>query len=536
MSEYDYDYIVVGSGFGGAVSALRLAQKGYRVLVLEKGRRFRPEDFPKTTWSLRRWLWLPALRFFGIFKITLFRHVMVFSGVGVGGGSLVYANTLARPIPSFFDSPAWSRLADWRSELAPHYETVLTMLGAAENPQFGIGDEALRTIADERGRLDHFAASRVAVHFGEPGVESPDPYFGGNGPSRSGCTHCGACMTGCRHNAKNTLDKNYLYLAEGLGVRLLAQCEVYDVAPLEGSVDGSAGYRVSWRKSNRLLFGRKSSATAAGVVFAGGVMGTVPLLLRLRNTSLPSLSERIGSSVRTNSEALLGVTAPRRSSVFSEGVAIGSILRISDHTTVEPVRYGEGSGVWRLLMAPMADGPGFLRRSLQAFGELIHHPIAYLKVFFVDDWAKRTQILLFMQSIESTLRLVRTRFGLRSRREEGAPPQAFIPEARELTRDFARIVGGKPMALITETVTGIPNTAHILGGCVIADGPESGVVDARQRVFGYENVYICDGSVIPANLGANPSLTIAALAERAMSAVPAKGDTGLPPVGPVHEF
>ncbi len=524
MSDHDYDFIVIGSGFGGAVSALRLAEKGYRVLVLEKGRRFRPEDFPKTTWNLKRWLWLPALRFFGIFKITLFRHVMVFSGVGVGGGSLVYANTLARPISSFFDSPSWSRLADWRSELEPHYQTVLNMLGAANNPQFGIGDEALRTIAEERGRLDHFGATRVAVHFGEPGVESPDPYFGGKGPPRSGCTHCGACMTGCRHNAKNTLDKNYLYLAERLGVRILAECEVFDVAPLEGSADGSSGYRVSWRKSNRLLFGKKFAATARAVVFAGGVMGTVPLLLRLRKSSLPLLSHRVGSSVRTNSEALLGVTAPRQSAIFSEGVAIGSILRTSDHTTLEPVRYGEGSGVWRLLMAPMADGPGFLRRTLQAIAELFRHPIGYLRVFFVDDWAKRTQILLFMQSIESTLRLVRTRFGLRSRREEGPPPQAFIPEARELTRDFARVVDGKPMALITETLTGIPNTAHILGGCVIAESRESGVVDALQRVYGYANVYICDGSVIPANLGANPSLTIAALAERAMAAIPAKQD------------
>jgi cholesterol oxidase len=520
MADKDYDFIVIGSGFGGAVSALRLAEKGYRVLVLEKGRRYAAEDFPKTNWNLRRWLWIPALRFFGFFKITLFRHIMVFSGVGVGGGSLVYANTLAHPVPEFFRSPGWDGLADWKTELEPHYRTVLRMLGAEINPKLGKGDLALRQLAAERGRSEHFGPARVAVYFGEPGETAADPYFKGSGPERSGCAHCGSCMTGCRHGAKNTLDKNYLYLAESLGVSVCAESEVFDVLP-QGD-DNSGGYVVRWRRRRGPFRVERSSARTRGVVFAGGVLGTVPLLLRLRRRSLPMLSAAVGASVRTNSETLVGVTAPDRDSVFSEGVAIGSILRTSEHTTLEPVRYGEGSGVWRLLMAPMSDGGGFLRRIFFASKELLLHPLAYLRVFFVDNWAKRTQILLFMQSIESTLRFTLGPLGMRSRSEEGVPPSAFIPEARELTRHFARIVKGRPMALVTETVTGIPSTAHILGGCVIAADATSGVVDSRQQVFGYENLYVCDGSVVPANPGANPSLTIAALAERAMGFIEPK--------------
>lgn len=519
---YDFDYLIVGSGFGGSVAALRLSEKGYRVVVVEKGRRFSPQDFPKTTWNLRRWLWLPFLRFFGIFKITLFRHVIVFSGVGVGGGSLVYANTLARPIPGFFQAAAWSRIGDWEQELEPHYQTVLRMLGGCQNPRLSAGDRALERLAQARGRGEHFRAAHVAVYFGNPDETVADPYFEGRGPSRSGCTHCGGCMTGCRHGAKNTLDTNYLYLAEGLGAQVLAESEVTDIVPADGDPSGGKGYVVTWRHSTRLFPGRLRQARVRGVVLAGGVLGTVPLLLRLRKVSLPRLPTSVGGLVRTNSETLVGVTVPDRKTVFSEGVAIGSILRTSASTTLEPVRYAEGSGVWRLLMSPMSDGGRLVARLWSLLRDLIEHPIANLKVFFVDDWAKRTQILLFMQAIEGALRFVPGWMRVRTAPEEGPPPRAFVPEARELTRHFARIVGGKPVGLITETLTGIPSTAHILGGAVISSSAETGVVDSRHRVFGYENLLVCDGSVVPANPGVNPALTIAALAERAMSFVTPK--------------
>lgn len=521
-----YDYVIIGSGFGGAVSALRLTEKGYRVLVIEKGRRFRAEDFPKTNWRLRRWLWLPAIRFYGLFKITLFRHIMVFSGVGVGGGSLVYANTLARPIRSFFEARCWSTLADWAGELEPHYRTALRMLGASSNPFLGQGDRALETLAGELGRKGDFRATEVAVYFGEAGKTVDDPYFGGRGPARTGCTLCGGCMTGCRYGAKNTLDMNYLYLAEKLGAEVRPESEVFDVRPVDDRPDGARGYLVSSRRSTGLFRGKREEVEGRAVIFAGGVLGTVPLLLRLRQRALPRLSAAVGASIRTNSETLVGVTAPRPGKVFSDGVAIGSVLRTSETTTLEPVRYSAGSGVWRLLMAPMSDGGRLPARLLSAAAELIRHPVAYLRIFLVDDWAKRSQILLFMQTIEGTLRFVLGRFGVRSRPDDGDPPSAFVPEARRLTRRFADIVGGRAVGLVSETVTGIPNTAHILGGAVIAASPEEGVVDARHRVFGYENLYVCDGSVVPANPGVNPSLTITALAERAMTFIPAKAEGG----------
>ena len=517
---FDYDYVIIGSGFGGSVSALRLAEKGYRVLVIEKGKWLRANDFPKTNWNLKRWLWLPALRFFGLFKLTFFKHVTVLSGVGVGGGSLVYANTLPVPKKKFFQSPTWSHLADWETELMPFYAVAEKMLGTSVNPRLEVGDLALQKLAAEIGREKTFEATHVAVFFGESGKTVPDPYFDGKGPERAGCTFCGGCMLGCRFNAKNTLDKNYLHLAQALGATIMAESLVEDVRPIE-SMDGRDGYEVSWRSSTT-FFKKAGGVRCRGVVFAGGVLGTVPLLLKLKKTSLPRLSDMVGRKVRTNSESLLGVTTFDKENVFSDGIAIGSILHTDENSHLEPVRYSSGSGFWRLLGAPVAFGSWWGIRFLRAIGGFFKEPVRSLRAYFVSDWSKYTQILLFMQTIDSTLRFTRGRFGMKSRMENGPAPTAFVPEAGILAEKYSEIVNGKPMALLTETVFGIPTTAHILGGSPMGADSSEGVIDRDNRIFGYENMFICDGSMISANPGVNPSLTITALSERAMSKIPRK--------------
>ncbi len=521
LIDHDVDFVVIGSGFGGSVAALRLAEKGYTVLVLEKGKWHRPEDFPETNWNLRKWLWMPPLRFFGFFDISFFRHVTVLSGAGVGGGSLVYANCLQVPKAEFFRAPSWAHLADWERELEEFYTRARKMLGATTNPRLDEGDIALRQLARDIGRERDFAPTTVSVYFGEPGVRVPDPYFGGRGPERSGCTFCGGCMVGCRHDAKNSLDKNYLYLAQQLGARIQAESVVDDVAPLDGR-DGSEGYRVHWTKSTSLLpknGKRCGEVTCRGVVFAGGVLGTVDLLLRLRTTSLPRLSPRIGTAVRTNSESLNGVTTFNRDTDLSRGLAIGSVLRTDSHSHLEPVRYPSGSGFWRLFVMPLVHRRNTATRILSALADLLRHPVRNARVLFVRDWAKRTQILLYMRTIDGTLKLRRGRLGLISSPDGGAPPTPFMPEVRELAERFADVIDGKPMAMSTEVFLGCPTTAHILGGCVMGRDETEGVIDKDNRVFGYENMYVCDGSTVSANPGINPSLTIAALVERAMSKV-----------------
>ncbi len=517
---FDYDYIIIGSGFGGSVSALRLTEKGYKVLVLEKGKRLGSEDFPRTNWNLKKWLWLPLFRFFGFFKITWFRHVTILSGVGVGGGSLVYANTLPVPKQDFFQASSWSHLADWQHELQEFYPLASKMLGTVTCPRLENGDKSLQTLAKQIGKESAFEPTRVAVFFGEPEKNVPDPYFNGKGPDRSGCTFCGGCMVGCRYNAKNTLDKNYLYLAEQGGASIRPESLVYDVHPLSRE-DGARGYRVFWR-STTSLFGKRSSGTCSGIVFSGGVLGTVKLLLKLKKRSLPNLSDRVGSRVRTNSESLIGVTTLDKDRTFSDGIAISSILHTDEHSHLEPVRYPSGSGFWRLLGSPFAQGRSALTRLLKVVIDLMLHPIKNLKVYFVRDWAKRTQVLLFMQTIDSTLRLEQGIFGMKTTAEQGKRPTAFIPEAGDLARRYAALVNGKPMVLLTETLFGIPTTAHILGGAVMGRDRNEGVIDKDNKVFGYENMYICDGSMISANPGVNPSLTITALSERAMSKITGK--------------
>ncbi|QSQ14230.1 GMC oxidoreductase [Myxococcus landrumensis] len=525
----DCDWLIIGSGFGGSVSALRLTEKGYRVVMLEKGRRLRAADFPKTNWNLKRWLWMPWLGWRGLFKMTFFRHVTVLSGVGVGGGSLVYANTLPVPKDDFFEATSWGHLAPWKQELSEHYLTARRMLGATVNPLTTETDRVLEQVGQDMGRTD-FQPTTVAVYFGEPGVTVKDPYFGGEGPDRTGCIACGGCMLGCRHGAKNTLDRNYLYLAEKRGLSLHADTEATWVRPLPGG-----GYEVEARQGSGWLPRRKLRIRARNVIFAGGVLGTLDLLLRLKEhpDGLPHLSERLGDSVRTNSEALIGIVSGRKELDLSKGIAIGSILHTDERSHLEPVRYPEGSGFFRLLMAPQVRGARMLSRVARLVGLLVRHPLRFLKAWFVPNFAQRTVILLYMRTLEGHLRMQRgrgwttgLRKGLQTGLQEGPAPTANMPEAFDLAHRVSEKLDGYPMTMVSETVLGIPTTAHILGGCCMGDSAETGVIDPRHRVFGYEGLYVVDGSAISANPGVNPSLTITALAERAMAFIPHAREVG----------
>ena len=513
---YDYDYIVIGSGFGGSVSAYRLSQKGYKVLVIEKGKRFAADDFPKTNWNLRKWLWLPFFRFHGIFKMTFFRHVGILSGVGVGGGSLVYANTLPVPKTAFFNSGSWQGITNWESELKPHYQEAKRMLGANPNPNLGSADKALLAVAKKNGLEKAFISADVAVYFGKADKEVSDPYFNGEGPTRTGCTFCGACMTGCRFNAKNTLDKNYLYLAEKNGVEVLPETLVTNVIPLNENV--LDGYRVETKSATK-IFKTKNSVKAKNIIFSGGVLGTVKLLLDLKKTTLPNLSERVGEMVRTNNESLIGIVSENRNNDMTEGVAIGSVLHTDENSHLEPVRYGKGSGFWKIMMLPLATGSNIFVRLAKSLKELILHPITYSKIIFGSKFSQRSTVLLFMQTLNSTLTLKNTFYGLNSIVKDGEKPAAFIPEAVKLADDYAKEVKGKSMVVTTETLFGIPTTAHILGGAVIGKNKNEGVINQKHQVFGYENMMVCDGSAVSSNPGVNPSLTITAMTERAMSYV-----------------
>ncbi len=517
---FDYDYVIIGSGFGGSAAALRLSEKGYKVLVIEKGKWLTAKDFPRTNWNLKKWLWLPFLRFYGFFKITFYRHIGILSGVGVGGGSLVYANTLPVPQKNFFLSESWAHLADWENELKDHYLTAKRMMGVAANPALQYGDKALKQLAGELGKEKDFAPTDVAVFFGEPGKTVGDPYFNGEGPERAGCTFCGGCMIGCKENAKNTLDKNYLYFAQKKGTIIKAESLVYDITD-NGNSNGKEGYSVYWKSSTRLIKS-KGEFTAKGIVFAGGVLGTVPLLLKLRESSLKNLSQRVGYGIRSNSESLMGVVAPQKGTNFSDGIAIGSIFQTDEHSHLEPVRYPSGSGFWRTQIAPLVSGSNFIIRLLKCIWEIVKHPVRYFKMFFVWDWAKKTQILLYMRTISGTLRFKKGLFRMKSVKGDGVLPTAFLPEAARLAKRFSQIVNGTPGALITEIIFGIPTTAHVLGGACMGKNIEEGVIDKDNKVFGYQNMFVCDGSMISANPGVNPSLTILALSERAMSKIPAK--------------
>lgn len=518
----EYDFLIIGSGFGGSSSALRLVEKGYRVLVVEKGSELTGADFPETNWSLKRWLWAPALGFRGLFQLRPFRHVQVLAGAGVGGGSLTYANTLPIPKRGFFESPAWAGLADWETELMPHYRTARRMLGAAPTDFLTPADRLLQEVARDRGKPEAFEKPHVAVFMGEAGKTVPDPYFEGRGPDRTGCIRCGACMTGCRHGAKNTLDKNYLHLARRLGLSLHADTEVVNVVPRR-----EGGYDVEALRGKSYFFRDPIAYRARNVVFSGGALGTNSLLLRLKERgSLPEMSDQLGCRVRTNSESLIFVTVPGSKEDHSKGIAINSLLQTDDHSHLEMVRYGDGSGFFRIFAVPHIAGYSFwLFQFFKILLYVLLHPVKVFRTWLVANWARSTMILLYMRSTEGTLRFVR-KFGfMNTEIERGEAPQASIPEASELALAIARKSGGQAMSAYYEPLMNIPTTAHILGGCTMGSSRENGVIDHRHRVFGYEGLYIVDGSCISANPGVNPSLTIVALAERAMSFIPNKADS-----------
>jgi cholesterol oxidase len=515
---FDADYLIVGSGFGGSVSALRLAEKGYRVVVLEAGRRWRAQDFPRTNWNARKALWLPALGCYGIQRIAWLKDVMVLAGAGVGGGSLVYANTLLVPPPSFFADPRWGGLDDWAARLRPFYAEALRMLGAAPSQFLGPSDHALRAVADELGRGDTFHQPTVGVFFGEPGKTVPDPYFGGAGPARSGCILCGGCMVGCRHGAKNTLDRNYLHLAEGLGAAIHPLTTVESIEPLAGG-----GYAVTAHRTGALVRSRSRKVwRARQVVLAGGVLGTMSLLLRCRaRGTLPALSPRLGDEVRTNSEAIVGAIARKRGVDQSHGIAITSGFWPTPDTHVEIVRYGAGQdAMGRLGTLLVEGGGGAWRRRLRWLGQVLRRPLDFLRTLKPWGWAKATTILLVMQNVDNHMRLVLRGQRLDSEATGPARPPTFIPAAHLVARRMAEKTGGVAIGSITESLFDVPLTAHILGGCPMGHDAREGVIDKDHQVFGYPGLYVCDGSAVSANLGVNPALTICALTEYAMSKIP----------------
>ena len=550
---FDFDVLVVGSGFGGSVTALRLTEKGYRVGVLEAGARFEDDDLPSTSWDLGRYLFRPEAGCYGIQRIDPLKDAMILSGAGVGGGSLVYANTLYQPPQPFFDDPQWRDVTDWRAELEPFYDQARRMLGVVENPLRTPADEVMEKVATDMGVRDTFHPTPVGVFFGEPGQQPgepvPDPYFGGAGPERSPCIGCGECMTGCRHNAKNTLVKNYLHLAERGGATVLPLTTVTRVSPR--AAGGGYDVRVRWTKAKVSRPSVRRTLSAEHVVFAASALGTQWLLHRMRDEGhLPRVSKRLGYLSRTNSESILGAIAPDTSVDYSQGVAITSSFHPDEHTHIEPCRYGRGSNAMSLMQTVLTDGDGPLPRWRTWLQELWRERRSVLDLYDVRHWSERTVIALVMQTIDNSITVFSRRSRLTGRRHlssrqgHGVPNPTWIPVANQAVRTMAEVIGGKPGGSIGEPFNR-PLTAHFIGGCTIGESAETGVVDPYQRMFGHPGLHVADGSAISANLGVNPSLTITAQAERAMAFWPNKGEpdprpplgapyTRLAPVAPAH--
>ena len=530
-SHTDFDVIVIGSGFGGSVAALRLAEKGYRVCVIEAGARFEDKDFPKTSWRLNKFLYAPKLGLNGIQRIHKLPDVFVLCGAGVGGGSLVYANTLYQPGDEYFQDPHWRDITDWKSELEPWYQVARKMLGVVTNPYFSNSDRAMQEVANEMGVGTTFKLAPLGIYFGDgkEGVTHPDPYFDGAGPERKSCINCGECMTGCRHNAKNTLVKNYLYFAEKLGVKIKDSTTVTSIKPI--STDKGNIWSVRTRSSASWL-SIKSEMTATEVVVAAGTYNTQKLLHRMKSIGNLQLSSALGKLSRTNSESLVGAIMPDTKIDFSKGAAITSSFFPNPNTHVEPVRYGRGSNSMGLLQTIMTSSDNWKVRTKQWLNTAAKHPTLIFKIINVRKWSERTVIALVMQNVNSAITVFekRTILGskLSSKNDSNNPNPTWIPEANEVAEKVARnydgIAGGNIGNLI-----GSPFTAHFVGGCVIGRDPESGVIDPYHRVWGYPTLHIVDGSTITANLGVNPSLTITAQAERAFSLWPNKGEQDLRP-------
>jgi cholesterol oxidase len=524
-SDFDTDIAIIGSGFGGSVAALRLSEKGYRVTVLEKGRRWLPAELPTSNWHIPKAFWFPRLGCHGTWGLRLFREVLVMHGVGVGGGSLMYANSHLEPHDSLWDDPRWRELEDWRRVMPAHYTTAKRMLGSVPSPKVGEGDEALHRVAERKGFGETFRPTSVGVFFGEPEVEVDDPFFGGDGPRRTGCNFCGACMVGCRVGAKNTLDLNYLYLAERRGARVVPETEVELIQPLPGG-----GYLLPWRRSTGWVGGERGVLRARKVVLSAGVLGSVPLLLDCkRKGALPHLSDQVGDIVRTNSEALLGITSHSKTDLW-EGTAIQGEAHVDERTRMEMVRFPKGSDVMLLLGTALTDGGSAVPRQLRWLGNLARHPLQSFSFFKPCGKAEHSLVLLVMQDNDNYTRLVRRRRRLWpfSYCLASVPPRgqqripSYIPIANEVARELGVELDAVPQSSLNEVLLDQSTTAHILGGCAIAGSPEEGVIDLDFQAFGHPGLYVMDATVIGANLGANPSLTITALAEYACSRFPAK--------------
>ncbi|GAB2817732.1 GMC family oxidoreductase [Actinoallomurus bryophytorum] len=541
----DYDVVVVGSGFGGSVTALRLTEKGYRVAVVEAGRRFddpdgepgtRHRELPKTSWRTRKYLWAPGLGMTGIQRIHLLRgekgsRVLILAGAGVGGGSLVYANTLYEPPAPFFEDPQWRHITDWRAELGPFYDQARRMLGVRTNPTTTPADAAVKRVAERMGRGETFHLTPVGVLFGEAGERVEDPYFGGAGPRRVACTECGSCMTGCRVGAKNMLTENYLYLAEHAGADVVAMTTVTAVRPRP-----EGGYSVETRRTGRRA---RRTLTAEHVVFAAGTYGTQRLLHRMRTTGvLPHLSERLGVRTRTNSEAILGVERfGREGDDHSRGVAITSSFHPDEHTHIEPTRYGPGSNAMGGLRSLLVDGGGRTPRWVKFLGQAAAHPRDLVHLPNLRDWSRRTIVALVMQTLDNSITVVPSASGrgMRARRGHGEPSPTWIPQAHRAVRMLAEEMGGMAGGTWLDLFN-IPTTAHFIGGCTIGSSPAEGVIDPYHRVYGHPGLHIVDGSAVSANLGVNPSLTITAQAERAMAFWPNRDEADpRPDLGTAYE-